>query len=134
MHIQAHTRIHMHVRMHMCMNNHTHEHAHACTHTGVLLFINFTFCIPLGDQGKKWINTQVFVGRQRYPFTLDIVAYNGGGDGGIGVDEFNFVDCKLPPKCDAHSNRKFRYVFLTPVHIYDFIVLSPSSSCMCLCV
>ena len=64
--------------------------------------------IYLGAQGDKWINTQVPVGRRRHPFTIDIIAYAGGGDGGIGIDELNFVNCSLPHSCDGHSERTFR--------------------------
>ena len=62
----------------------------------------------IGNQGSEWVKTQVSVGRRRYPFTLEFVAYVGGGDGVIAFDEVNFLNCSLPPKCGDNLNDKFQ--------------------------
>ena len=58
-------------------------------------FINNTSI--LDQQASHWINTSVGIGRRRHPFTIDIIGIVGGGDeGGIGIDEINFLNCSLP--------------------------------------
>lgn len=54
------------------------------------------------------MNALVPIGRRRHPFTIDFVSYAGGGDGGIGIDEINLIDCAPPSTCNGDENGVFK--------------------------
>ena len=56
-----------------------------------------------GNQGNKWYNTLVTLGRRKKPFTIEFEASRGiSWSGDIAIDSISMTNCQKPAAC---SNR-----------------------------
>ena len=63
-----------------------------------LLFVIFLFLT--GNQGNKWYETYVTLGRRKTAFTIEFEASRGiSWSGDIAIDSISMVGCKKPPLC-----------------------------------
>ena len=64
-----------------------------CLYLGCLKFL-------IGNQGNKWYETYISLGRRKSAFTIEFEASRGiSWSGDIAIDSISMINCQKPSRC-----------------------------------
>jgi len=67
---------------------------------GVLIVLVVLKIRYLGNQGNKWFDTNVSIGRRKTAFTIEFEAKRGlSWSGDIAIDSVSMINCEKPSQC-----------------------------------